>query len=668
MSNGITNNFCYSLIVGISICVLLSYFFEQSLTEAFGIEPNSNNRSKTPINHVIVISQGKRSFDNYFGTFPGANGFPNNLNIPLNPFTPPLLKFTVAAWFNTNETFQSNAYLVNKGGVGLDSQGNNMNYGIWLNRSGNIIAGFESVKGVDYTVSSNYKYNDGKWHHAVVTYDGNSVLTLFMDGKFNARKHTQETPDTTGIQPIRIGSNSLQARNFFTGFIDEVRIWNKTLDDSEVLSGYVNNTFNKEGQFVYLSFDDRENKSVNASEFKPLQLNGIYLNGSSFKDVNINTSQYTNYLKPFHLENTKTEAPNHGSKAYLISYNKGSMNGFLQAQILNGQDSSLVIGYYNNTELPYYWGLASEFVLADNFFAPTMDTGLINDQYLYTGTSENYVDTSIPGYINFNRTIFDRLEDNGLSWRVYVKDYVAGRNYTDESVKDRFVNYLTTIPRFVENKGSNVVDLVEYFRDLREDEFPAVSYIIAPSFEESSPRDVSEGQGFATSLILALMKSKHWNDSTFIITYRESGGWYDHVKPPITNGQMHGFRVPTLIISPFAKEGYVDSTLYDAASILKLIEDNYALPSLNKTDAYANNMSNAFDFTKPPREPLLYNVSFVQNVKQESENKTIKSENVIKVYFLYLIIISSISVIGFIIWRYAYLRKAKLDLIKNKGL
>jgi phospholipase C len=164
------------------------------------------------------------------------------------------------------------------------------------------------------------------------------------------------------------------------------------------------------------------------------------------------------------------------------------------------------------------------------------------------------------------------------------------------------------------------------------------------------------------------MKSKHWNDSIFIITYRESGGWYDHVKPPIINGQMHGFRVPTLIISPFAKEGYVDRTLYDAASILKLIEDNYSLPSLNKNDANANNMSNAFDFTKPPRKPLLYNVSFVQNVQQESENKIISTENVIKVYYLYLIVIASISMIGFIIWRYAYLRKAKLDLIKDKSL
>jgi phospholipase C len=620
---------------------------------------------------VIVVSQGKRSFDNYFGTFPGANGFPNNLSIPLNPFTPPLLKFTVATWFNTNDTFRSNAYLVNKGGIGLDSQGNNMNYGIWLNRSGNIIAGFESVNGVDYTVSSNSKFNDGKWHHAVVTYDGNSELKLFMDGKFSARNHTQETPDTTGIQPIRIGSNSLQPRNFFTGFIDEVRIWNKTLDNSEVLSGYVNNTFNEEGQFVYLSFDDEENKSANASEFKPVGPKGIYLNGSSFKDVNIDTSQYTNYVKPFHLENTKTVAPYHGSKAYLISYNNGLMNGFLQAQVLNGQDGSQVIGYYNNTELPYYWELASEFVLADNFFAPTMNTGLINDQYLYTGTSENYVETSsIPHYFNFNRTIFDNLEDTGLSWRIYVNDYVAGKNYTDENVKDRFVNYLTSMPRFVENKSfsSNVVDLVEYYRDLRDDEFPAVAYIMAPSFEESSPRDVSEGQGFATSLILALMKSKHWNDSIFIITYRESGGWYDHVKPPIINGQMHGFRVPTLIISPFAKEGYVDRTLYDAASILKLIEDNYSLPSLNKNDANANNMSNAFDFTKPPRKPLLYNVSFVQNVQQESENKIISTENVIKVYYLYLIVIASISMIGFIIWRYAYLRKAKLDLIKDKSL
>ena len=74
------------------------------------------------------------------------------------------------------------------------------------------------------------------------------------------------------------------------------------------------------------------------------------------------------------------------------------------------------------------------------------------------------------------------------------------------------------------------------FRDLHSDNFPAVSYIVAPNSDDSSPRDAKEGQEFVASLVLALMKSRHWHDSVFIITYRESGGWYDHVRPPVING------------------------------------------------------------------------------------------------------------------------------------
>jgi phospholipase C len=656
------DNFYCSLIISVLAFVGVFWLLTgYPAMEAFGLASNSDIKSKTPINHVIVISQGKRSFDNYFGTYPGANSLPANLTVPLNPFIPPSLKFTVASWFNTNETLPINGYLVNKGGFGLDTEGSNMNYGIWMNRNGNIIAGFESKNGTDHTVGSNNKYNDGKWHQAVVTYDGTSALTLFMDGNPVASSLTiKETPDISGTQPIRIGSNSLHSGNYFKGYVDEVRIWNKTLGNSEVSNGYHDNTYNTDDQFVYISFKDFEKKSNNANTSGPPQLKGIYLNGSSYKDVIINTSQYTNYVKPFHLEYTKTEIPYHGSKAYRTSYNNGSMNGFLFTQLSNGQEPSLVMGYYDDRELPHYWKLASEFVLADNFFAPTMDTGLANHIYLYTASSEDYQkNISFSGPINPNRTIFDQLEKGGLSWRVYVENYDPALNYTNEvAKKNRFTNLLPAIPRFVDNKtlNSNIVDLVEYFQDLRTDNFPAVSYIVTTNSEESSPRDVSIGQEFVASLVLAVMKSKHWNDSAIIITYRESGGWYDHVSPPIIDGQTYGFRVPTLIISPFAKRGYVDDTLYDVTSILKFIEYNYNLSSLAKRDADANNILNAFDFTKLPREPIILNPDIVQIVDQKTENIADNNKNVTKVSLLYLAIIPLIPSVGLIIWWFGHRR------------
>jgi hypothetical protein len=138
-----TDGVFFCLIVAISISILVFCVSNEfPVMRVSGLESSAQNSTKTPINHIIVISQGKRSFDNYFGEYPGANGLPNNLSVPLNPFTPPLSKFTVATWFKTNETFMSNAYLVNKGGIGLDSSGYNMNYGIWMNRSGYIVAGF----------------------------------------------------------------------------------------------------------------------------------------------------------------------------------------------------------------------------------------------------------------------------------------------------------------------------------------------------------------------------------------------------------------------------------------------------------------------------------------------------------------------------------------------
>jgi len=619
---------------------------------------NSDIKSNTPIKHIIVISQGKRSFDNYFGTFPGANGLPANLTVPLNPFPPPLLKFTVAAWFNTDNTLSKRGFLVNKGGIGIDTPGKNMNYGIWMNTKGNVLGGFENKNGTDYTVTSNHTYNDGKWHNVVVTYDGNSDLKLFIDGNLSDTTETGGAiPDYNATHILRIGSNSFRPGNFFTGAIAEVRVWNRSLDNSEILKGYYNSSFDSAGQLVYLPLEDNDKKSETRSVTKAgtLKLNGTYLNGSSYKDVDVNLLQSTTVLKPFNLEKTKTAVPYDGSKSYKISYNKGRMDGFLIAQISNGDDPNLVMGYYNDKQLPYYWKLASEYVLADNFFAPSMETGLANQQYLYTAASIDYQKNApFRGYINLSKTMLDELEASGTPWKIYVKDYNPALNYTNRELgKNRFINLLPAIPRFVDNKtlNSNIVSLVHYFRDLRSDKFPAVSYIVAPNSDESSPRDVTSGQEFVSSLILALMKSKHWDDSAFIITYRESGGWYDHVPPPAVNGQQYGFRVPTLIVSPFAKKGYLDSTLYDVTSVLKFIEYNYGLPALSTRDAKANNMLNAFDFAQSPREPLESSSGRPPNATQENGRVIHKYvDSIYTVKFVYLIVLWLIPVIGVLVW------------------
>lgn len=667
-------NLFYMSIICVSISILISCLvIEFSINETLALTSNSDEKSNTPIKHVIVISQGRRSFDNYFGTFPGANGLPQNLTVPFNPFPPPLQKFTVETWFNTNNTFLNNAFLVNKGGVGSDTNGYNMNYGIWMNSNGNIVGGFETIDGVDFTVRSDKKYNDGSWHQAVVTYDGKENLKLYVDGnQIGINKTNGVTPDLTGTKPIRVGSNSFKPEYYYSGFIDEIRIWNRTLEQAEILKGYFNNSYDQKMQIVYSSFEENENSQKNTtnSPGEP-SLNGIYLNGSTYQDIKFDVSKYTSYLGPYYLTKTKTDAPNYGENAYDLSYNNGQMNGFVISQYLDGKDPSLVLGYYNSSNLRFYWKFATEYVIADNFFASTLDTGFQNENYLYTGLPViKEDDISYRHLSNLNRTIFDELQKNNISWKIYVDDHNPALNQTEGSLKkNRFLSLLTETPRFHDNKtlNANIVDLVEYFQDLANDDFPAVAYIVAPNFEDNAPRDVTVGEEFVASLILALMKSKHWDDSAFIVTYRESGGWYDHVPPPKVDGQTYGFRVPAFIISPYSKVGFVDSTLYDASSILKFIEYNYNISSIGKRDAAANNLLNAFDFTKEPRDPLILNSGIVKNLNQEMNKNIIKSKYVFVVNLIYLAVLPSIAIIGFVIFWLGYRRPDKSNLISDKS-
>jgi hypothetical protein len=136
--------------------------------------------------------------------------------------------FSVAAWFKTTNDFAGNAFIVNKGGRGSETVGHNMNYGIWMTSSERIQAGFETSTGTDYFVTSANAYNDGNWHYAVATYDDSSTLKLYIDGNSVASKTTSGAlPDIAGIQPLRIGANSLSLNGYFVGNVDEVRVWNR---------------------------------------------------------------------------------------------------------------------------------------------------------------------------------------------------------------------------------------------------------------------------------------------------------------------------------------------------------------------------------------------------------------------------------------------------------
>ena len=172
--------------------------------------------------------------------------------------------FTIATWFRTSPNYTEPGHIVNKGGMGTDEEGMNLNYGIWINENNAVAGGFEAESGDDFIVNSSKNYNDGNWHYSLLTFNGSSLL-LFVDGKLVGNQSAiTDKPDKTGDQPLRIGANSLNEDKFFTGDVDEIRVWDRALNESEAKDTYSGNQFNTTGQALFLSYGDYVN-----SEAKP---------------------------------------------------------------------------------------------------------------------------------------------------------------------------------------------------------------------------------------------------------------------------------------------------------------------------------------------------------------------------------------------------------------
>ncbi|MGB9167980.1 MAG: LamG-like jellyroll fold domain-containing protein [Nitrososphaeraceae archaeon] len=145
-----------------------------------------------------------------------------------------LTKFSVAAWFKTSSTFPDDGFIVNKGGSGSDSSGQNQNYGLWFNSGEKASGGYETTGGSNKFVTSPTTFNDNQWHHGVVTFDG-SIVKLYIDGLLQVPTlASTSTPDNTGNQPLRIGANSRASSDFFVGQIDEVGVWDRALLKEEI--------------------------------------------------------------------------------------------------------------------------------------------------------------------------------------------------------------------------------------------------------------------------------------------------------------------------------------------------------------------------------------------------------------------------------------------------
>jgi phospholipase C len=210
------------------------------------------------------------------------------------------------------------------------------------------------------------------------------------------------------------------------------------------------------------------------------------------------------------------------------------------------------------------------------------------------------------------RTIFDRLEASGVSWKFYVQNYNPHltfrtlRHFPANRASQVVWVPLLSMPRYLDNPQlrSHIVPLSQYYNDLLKGTLPAVSYIVPSGPSEHPPSSVASGQASVRSLINSLIASPEWNSSAFLLSYDDWGGWYDHVKPPQIDKYGYGFRVPALLVSPYAKRGFIDNTQLDFTSILRFIESNWGLKPLTARDGHANSIATGFDFQRAPRPAI----------------------------------------------------------------
>jgi phospholipase C len=299
------------------------------------------------------------------------------------------------------------------------------------------------------------------------------------------------------------------------------------------------------------------------------------------------------------------------------------------------------MGYYDGSDLNYYYFMASEFATSDRWFSPTMTRTEPNRDYLISATSGGYIypigtDSNDEALLTAT-TIFQELQAAGISWKIYVNtsNTACASNPTPQClitlsyVQD--FSWGQTIPT---NYPNNITTMTTYFSDVANGTLPQVA-IIEPassagldehgSDSDQYPINIQLGANYVSSLINALMTSVSWKDSAFILTYDEGGGLYDHYAPQTTvspdgikpddflpgdicsqstgatcDFTYTGYRLPLIVVSPYARQHYVSHTVMDTTAILRFIENRFKLTALNKRDAAQKSMSEFFDFNIPP--------------------------------------------------------------------
>ena len=351
---------------------------------------------------------------------------------------------------------------------------------------------------------------------------------------------------------------------------------------------------------------------------------------------------------PLIANNTTSASPYHLSpdqaRAGLIdtlrstqeSVDGGKMDGFSRAQhnITIGETS---LGYYDSTDIPYYYSLADRFTLFDHFFASSQAGSLPNRLVAVAGTTDNVTSNRVLGVGIAGQTVFNQLDAKHLSWKYYVQGYGAPKKANLTAVEADVAAAAAVartpvlgMPAIADSPAdlARVTSTSQYFVDLDKGQLPNVSYITSVADSERSPQDPAQGEAFVRSLVNALMQSKEWGSTALLLTYDDSGGWYDNVAPPTVDGVTLGPRVPAILVSPYARAGYVDDSQLDTASIPGLIEKVFKLPTLTTQVADGGSILTGLDLNQQPISPDIGPVN--------GTTATLARPAIGTIYFLYL--------------------------------
>ena len=269
------------------------------------------------------------------------------------------------------------------------------------------------------------------------------------------------------------------------------------------------------------------------------------------------------------------------------------------------------LGQYDQSDIPYYYELATQFATSDYFHSSLLANTVPNRQYMFCATSQGRIFPSPTGSPQWTcPTIFSSLQNAGVSWSYYDKDgiFLAG-----------FADWNNPAIQHKTGPIQGYFDILA--RPTADQDLPSFVWIDAgfggSGLDEHPENNIQSGAAYVKTIIDALMNSPAWHDSIFILAYDEGGGLYDHV-PPFTvvapdstppqlgphdlpgDFTLSGFRVPIIVVSPFVKPHFVSHTNRELTSILKLVETRFNLPALTARDAAADDMTEFFDFVNPP--------------------------------------------------------------------